>query len=62
MAHYEFFCHACSRVFSKNLTPREYEEGEVLCPRRSSDNVEERWAAFLAITATEKRVTTPASK
>ena len=51
MAHYDFFCHACSRVFSKNLTPREYEEGEVLCPHCSSDNVEERWATFHAITA-----------
>ena len=51
MPHYDFFCHTCSRVFSKNLTPREYEEGEVLCPHGSSDKVEERWATFHAITA-----------
>jgi hypothetical protein len=32
MSDYEFFCHACSRPFSKTLTPGEYEEGAVACP------------------------------
>jgi hypothetical protein len=32
MSDYEFFCHACSRPFSKTLTPGEYEEGSVACP------------------------------
>jgi hypothetical protein len=53
MPHSELFCHTCKKSFSKVLSLVDYEEGEVLCPRRSSDNDEERWAAFLAITATK---------
>jgi hypothetical protein len=26
MSHYEFFCRACKKVFSKNSTPEEYAE------------------------------------
>jgi putative FmdB family regulatory protein len=43
MPHYEFFCHACKKAFSKVLTPAEYEEGEVVCPHCGSDEVEQRW-------------------
>jgi hypothetical protein len=32
MRHYDFFCHACKRPFSKTLTPAEYEEGKVVWP------------------------------
>jgi RNA polymerase subunit RPABC4/transcription elongation factor Spt4 len=33
------------------LTLAEYEEGEVLCPYCGSDNVEQSWSAFYAITS-----------
>ena len=51
MAHYEFFCHACNKTFSKVLTLAEYEEGEVLCPLCDSNNVELSWSAFHPITS-----------
>jgi putative FmdB family regulatory protein len=51
MPHYEFYCHACKKTFSKVLTLAEYEEGEVLCPHCGSDNVEQSWSAFYAITS-----------
>ena len=50
MPHYEFFCHACKKTFSK-VTLAEYEEGDVLCPHCDSDNVEQSWSAFYAITS-----------
>lgn len=49
MPHYEFFCHTCNRPFSKTLTPTEYKEGKLVCPRRSSEEVEPRW--FYPVTA-----------
>jgi putative FmdB family regulatory protein len=51
MPHYEFFCHACKKTFSKILALVDYEEGEVLCPQCGSKNVEQRWSAFSAITS-----------
>ncbi len=51
MPHYEFFCHACNKTFSKILALVDYEEGEVLCPQCGSKNVEQRWSAFSAITS-----------
>jgi len=38
----EFFCHTCSRPFSKALTPTEYKEGNVVCPNCGSEDVEQR--------------------
>ena len=49
MPHLEFFCHACKKTFSMVLKLAEYEEGEVLCPNCSSDNVEQTWSEFYAI-------------
>jgi len=50
MPHYEFFCHACEKIFSKILTLAEYEEGKVVCPRCGSNKeVEQSWSAFYAI-------------
>lgn len=43
MPQYEFFCHTCSRPFSKTLTPAECEEGAVTCPHCGSEEVEQRW-------------------
>jgi RNA polymerase subunit RPABC4/transcription elongation factor Spt4 len=38
-------------MFSKMLTLAEYEEGQVICPRCRSKEVEQSWSAFYAITA-----------
>ncbi|HEX9119852.1 MAG TPA: zinc ribbon domain-containing protein, partial [Terriglobales bacterium] len=51
MPTYEFFCHACSKPFSKTLTLAEYEEGEVVCPDCGSDDVEQRISKFYAVTS-----------
>jgi putative FmdB family regulatory protein len=51
MPHYEFFCHACKKPFSKILPPVDYEEGEVLCPHCGSKEVEQRWSAFSTTTS-----------
>ena len=50
MPTYEFFCHACSKPFSKMLTLKEYEEGTVACPRCGSDDVEQRLSSGYAVT------------
>jgi putative FmdB family regulatory protein len=46
MPHFEYFCHACKKPFSKMLTPSEYEEGAVACPYCGGEEVEERQSAF----------------
>ena len=51
MPHYEFFCHACKKTFSKILTVAEHEKEKNICPHCGSKNVEQRWSAFSAITA-----------
>ena len=51
MPHYEFLCHACKKVFSKNLTPAEYAEGSVICPHCGSEEVEQQVSAFAPVSA-----------
>ena len=51
MPHYEFFCHACKKSFSKVLSLVDYEEGEVLCPHCGSKEVEQCGSAFSVITS-----------
>ena len=51
MPHYEFFCDACKKTFSKVLTLPQYEKGKVICPHWGSKRVEQSWSAFTAITS-----------
>ena len=51
MPQYEFFCHACRKLFAKVLTLPEYDKGHIVCPHCGSDNVEQSWSAFYAITS-----------
>jgi putative FmdB family regulatory protein len=51
MPHYEFFCHACKKSFSKVSSLVDYEEGEVFCPHCASKEVEQCWSAFSAVTS-----------
>jgi putative FmdB family regulatory protein len=48
MHHYEFFCHACNRPFSKIRTPIEPKGGKVVCPRCGSEEVEQREFCLVA--------------
>ena len=43
MPHYEFYCHACRKTFTKILTLVAYEEGGVVCPHCGSHKVEQCW-------------------
>jgi putative FmdB family regulatory protein len=49
--HYNFSCRACKKEFSKVLTLAEYEKGGIVCPHCKSKDVEQRWAAFYAVTS-----------
>jgi putative FmdB family regulatory protein len=51
MPQYCFFCRACKKEFSKVLTLAEYEKGGVVCPHCQSKDLEQRWAAFFAVTS-----------
>src|SRR5260370_22407443 len=51
MPHYEFFCHACKKTFSKILALADHEVGRVTCPHCGSHKVEQCWSAFSAITS-----------
>lgn len=51
MPQYTYFCQACQKEFTKVLTLAEYEKGEVTCPKCGSKKVEQRWAAFFAVTS-----------
>ena len=50
MPHYEYFCNACRKTFSKTLTIVGHER-KVACPHCGSKNVEQRWSAFTVITS-----------
>jgi putative FmdB family regulatory protein len=51
MPQYEFICHSCKKVFPKQLTLAEYEEGQVICPVCQSDDVEQRWTSLHVVTS-----------
>jgi putative FmdB family regulatory protein len=51
MPHYNFFCRACKKEFSKILTLAEHEKGKIVCPHCESKDVEQQWAAFYAVTS-----------
>jgi len=51
MPQYSFLCRACKKEFSKILTISEYEKGKIACPHCKSKDVEQRWAAFYAVTS-----------
>ena len=51
MPQYSFFCQACEKPFSKVLTLAAYEKGGITCPHCGSTKIEQRWAAFYAVTS-----------
>ena len=48
MHHYEFFCRACNRPFSKIGTSIEPNEGKMVCPYSDSEEVEQRSLYLIA--------------
>ena len=51
MPQYNFLCRSCNKEFSKILTISEHEKGPIVCPHCNSKDVEQRWAAFYAVTS-----------
>jgi putative FmdB family regulatory protein len=51
MPVYEYLCHACKHEFTKILTIDEHENGDLQCPDCGSKDVEQRYAAFYAVTS-----------
>jgi putative FmdB family regulatory protein len=51
MPHYEFLCNACKKTFAKILTIAQHEKEKIACPHCGSRDVEQRWAAFYAVTS-----------
>ena len=51
MPHYEFVCNACKKTFEKLLTMSEHDAEKTACPHCGSQEVEQRWSAFSAITS-----------
>ena len=51
MPQYSFLCRAWNKEFSKTLTISQYEKGKIVCPHCRSKDVEQRWAAFYAVTS-----------
>ena len=47
----DFLCRACKKEFSKILTLSEHEKGKIVCPHCKSKDMEQRWAAFFAVTS-----------
>lgn len=51
MPSYEYFCKDCKKTFSVIMTLGEYEKGHVTCPKCKGKKVEQKVAAFFAVTS-----------
>lgn len=51
MPLYEYTCNDCHKDFSRVMTLREYERGELECPNCKSKNLEQKPATFYAVTS-----------
>ncbi len=51
MPQYQFSCNKCKRTFSLIMTLAEYDKGNVACPKCKSKKVEQKVAAFFAVTS-----------
>ena len=51
MPHYEFLRHTSKKTFSKILTTARHEKEKIACQHCGNHKVEQRWAAFYAVTA-----------
>ena len=51
MPHYIFYCQACEKEFTQVLHISELEKGGIKCPHCSSEKVEQKVAAFSAVTS-----------
>lgn len=50
MPCYEYICKDCKKTFTLIITLEEYEKGRIACPKCKSKKVEQKPAAFFAVT------------
>lgn len=51
MPSYEFFCKDCKKTFNVVMTLEEYGKGNVACPKCKGKKIEQKPAAFFAVSA-----------
>ncbi len=51
MPVYQFACKECKKTFTQTMSVAEYEKGKIACPKCKSKKVEQRVAAFFAVTS-----------
>lgn len=51
MPTYEFVCKECKKTFTAVMALAEYEKGRFSCPKCKSRKVEQKMAAFFAVTS-----------
>ena len=51
MPSYEYLCKDCKKTFTVIMTLEEYEKGRVACPKCKGKKIEQKAAAFFAVTS-----------
>lgn len=51
MPSYDYLCHACKKSFNRILTLSEHDKNNIKCPHCGSKDVEQKYAAFYAVTS-----------
>lgn len=51
MPVYQFACKECKKAFTLTIGLAQYEKGKFTCPKCKSKKVEQRLAAFYAVTS-----------
>jgi putative FmdB family regulatory protein len=51
MPNYEFVCTSCKKTFSKTQHMAEHDSEKTACPHCGSDQVEQKWSVFSALTS-----------
>ena len=51
MPTYEYTCKECKKTFAVSMTLNEYGKAHVACPKCKSRKVEQKAAAFFAVTS-----------
>lgn len=51
MPNYEYVCQECKKTFSVIMTITEYEKAKPACPKCKSKKVQQKPAAFFAVTS-----------
>ena len=51
MPIYEYLCKQCKKTFSLTMTVGEHDKARAACPKCKSKKIEQRFAAFFAVTS-----------